>query len=113
MCDRVIIINEGRIVAHGTTSELERQAQGKQSVYVKMKGLKEKIHELLLDLPQVQEVKHKDTEAGDVFGFEIVVSGDSDIREIIFHRAVSANAQILEMSQEKVSLEEVFRQLTK
>lgn len=113
MCNRVIIINEGRIVAHGTTNELERQAQAKQSVYVKMKGLKEKIHELLLDLPQVEEVTHKDTEGTDIFGFEIVVASESDIREVIFHRAVSANAQILEMRQERVSLEDVFRQLTR
>jgi len=48
-CDRVIIINEGQIVAQGTTQELERQAHGKQSVFVKMKGIKDKIQQLLLE----------------------------------------------------------------
>ena len=111
-CNRVIIINEGKIVASGTTEELERQAQGKQSVYVKMKGLKDKIHQLLLDLPQADDVAYRDTEGVDVFGFEIVVKGDEDVREHIFRRAVQANAPILEMRQERVSLEDVFRQLT-
>lgn len=114
-CDRVIIINEGKIVASGTTDELERQAQGSQSVYVKMRGLKDKIHQLLLDLPQADEVSHKDTEGTDGFGFEVLVKPDvnEDVRELIFRRAVQANAPILEMRLEKVSLEEVFRKLTK
>ncbi len=116
-CDRVIIINEGKIAAQGTTDELERQAQGRQSVYVKMRGLKDKIHQLLLDLPLTDEVSHKDTEGTDGFGFEILVKIDvddsEDIRELIFRRAVQANAPILEMRLERVSLEEVFRQLTK
>jgi len=116
-CDRVIIINEGKIVAQGTTEELERQAQGSQSVYVKMRGLKDKIHQLLLDLPSAAEVSHKDTEGIDAFGFEILVKTNvdvsEDVRELIFRRAVQANAPILEMRLERVSLEEVFRQLTK
>jgi ABC-2 type transport system ATP-binding protein len=112
LCNRVIIINEGKLVAQGTVDELERQAQGKQSVYVKMKGLKEKIHQLLLDLPQAEEVNHRDTEGMEMFGFEIVVRGDADVRESIFHRAVEARTPILEMRLEKVSLEDVFRRLT-
>jgi ABC-2 type transport system ATP-binding protein len=111
-CDRVIIINEGKIVAQGTTEELERQTKGQRSVYVKMKGLKDKIHQLLLDLPQAQEVNHRDTEGTEIFGFEIIIKGDNDIREQIFRKAVQANSPILEMRQEHVSLEDVFRQLT-
>lgn len=113
MCNRVIIINEGSIVAEGTTEELERQAQGKQTVYVKMKGLREKIHEALLDMPHAHEVTHRDTESVDVFGFEIVVDASHDIREAVFRRAVTHNAPILEMRVERISLEDVFRQLTK
>lgn len=113
VCDRVIIINEGRIVAHGTTAELERQSESAQSVYVKMRGLKEKIHQLLLDLPDIHEVRHRDTESADIFGFEVTATGSLDIRERIFRRAVSLDTPILEMRVERVSLEEVFRQLTK
>lgn len=113
ICSRVIIINEGKIVAEGTTEELERQVQGKQAVYVKMKGLKEKIHNLLLDLPiAVDEVKHKDTEGEQAYGFEVTISGDQDAREIIFQKAVLAACPILEMRLERVSLEDVFRKLT-
>ena len=113
LCTRVIIINEGKIVAHGTTAELEQQSQGKQSVFVKMRGLKERIHELLLDLPQAEMVHHRETEGVDIFGFEIVVKGSEDIREALFHRAVSAQTPILEMRHERMSLEDVFRELTK
>ncbi len=113
VCDRVIIINEGRIVAQGTTAELERQAAGRQSVYVKMRGLKEKIHQLLLDIHDINEVQHRDTESVDIFGFEVMAPGSSDIRERIFRRAVSLDTPILEMRVERVSLEEVFRQLTR
>jgi len=111
-CDRVIIINEGKIAAQGTTQELERQAKGQRAVYVKMKGLKEKIHQLLLDLPEVDDVLHKDSEGVSVFGFEVASQCDNDLRELIFHQAVKANVPILEMHQKQVSLEDVFRQLT-
>lgn len=112
-CNRVIIINEGQIVAEGTTEELERQAQGRQSVFVKMRGLKDKIHQLLLDLPTAEQVTHRETEGADIFGFEVTVSGDRDIREIIFERAVAQRTPLLEMRIERVSLEDVFRRLTK
>jgi len=117
-CDRVIIINEGQIVAQGTTQELERQAHGKQSVFVKMKGIKDKIQQLLLDLPAADEVVHRGSEAQNIFSFEIIIKNElsesePDIRELIFHQAVKANAPILEMRQERISLEDVFRQLTK
>lgn len=112
-CDRVIIINEGQIVAQGTTAELERQAQGKQSLYVKMRGIKEKIHQLLMDLPTTEDVIYRDSEAENVNGFEIIVKSDHDMRELIFRRAVESNSPILEMRVEKVSLEDVFRELTK
>ncbi len=112
ICDRVIIVNEGRIVAQGTTAELERQAAGRHTVYVKMRGLKEKIHQLLLDLPDIHEVRHKDSEGAEIFGFDVIVHSGADVREFIFRRAALFDAPILEMRRETVGLEEVFRQLT-
>ena len=113
MCNRVIIINEGVIVAQGTTHELERQTAGNQTVYVKMKGMQNTIHNLLLDIPNAHEVIHKDKEGADIFGFEVVILGTDDVREIIFHKAVFAHTPIIEMRLERISLEDVFRQLTK
>lgn len=113
MCNRVIIISDGKIVAQGTVDELERQAQGRQSVYVKMKGIREKIHELLLDLGDVSHVEHKDTESEEIYGFEIVIKGEDDIREKIFRQAVRHETPILEMRLQRIGLEDVFRQLTK
>ena len=110
-CDRMMIIDNGRLQVIGTAHELARQAQGGAIVHVRMTG----------DAEAAAEVVRKSL--ADV---EIVISEedgvsrltlshpdhDARLAEAMFHAAVKSDGVILEMRPEKATLEDVFRRLT-
>lgn len=111
-CDRVVIINNGKIAAEGTTAELTAKASKKEILYVKVKGPADDVIEKLRIMENVEHVSKKDKEADDVIGYQITVGGSADIREYVFMTIVKNNWSMLEMRREGVSLEDVFRELT-
>ena len=112
-CDRVIIINDGKIVGQGTPRELTAGATGNDSMYVKIKGDVDKITEEVAKLADVLDVAKADKESEDVRGYKLSITAGSDIREELFKLAIDNNWSILESKKEVASLEDVFRKLTK
>lgn len=106
ICDRVIIINNGQIVADKPTSQIQSVTEHAQLVIAKFKSKP--------DLEQLNKLKGvisvSETENNT---FKIEGQLDSDLREDIFHFAVKNNHVIVEMYQETFHLEDVFQQLTK
>lgn len=111
-CDRVVIINKGKIVAKGTINELEKQARNKQTIYTKIKGPSALVVKQLTDLDGVTSAQEIDQEKEDIHGYRVEATGEHDLREHIFNIAVKNNWPLLELRGETVSLEDVFRELT-
>ena len=103
MCDRVIIINKGEIVADKYLKEL-RQDQN-QIVVVEFDYRVEDT--FLLKLPKVSTVKN--TEG---FVYEITFSTKEDMRSYVFDFAHDNDLKILQLNQKNASLETLFRELT-
>ena len=112
-CDRVVIIDKGKIVGAGTPEELQAQAQGKEVIHTVIKGPKDDIMRELKNIAEVSEVKERGKHADDKHTYQVEITKGHDLREIIFDLAVANNWKILEMRLEQVSLEDVFRELTK
>lgn len=112
-CDRVIIINNGKIVGEGSPSELAAKAGSKEIIYVKIKGPKSAILEKLQVLDNVIKVEAKDKENDEIFGYEIEPKTGVDLREQLSMTVMNNGWSILEFSKKSVSLEDVFRELTK
>jgi ABC-2 type transport system ATP-binding protein len=112
-CDRVIIINNGKIVGEGSPSELMAKAGSRDLIYVKIKGPKERVKEKLSALPNVVKVDQKDQESDEITGFEIEPAAGVDLREALSKAMMEENWSILEFSKKSISLEDVFRELTK
>jgi len=112
-CSRVIIINNGKIAATGTPKELASKLRGKNILYVKIKGPKEKVLECLNDMENVETVGEKDRENSDIIGYEIVVKGDADLREYLFMTIARQGWSVLESRQDEASLEDASREITK
>jgi ABC-2 type transport system ATP-binding protein len=112
-CNRAIIINNGKIVTEGKPSELAQKIGGKEKIYVKIKGPKEKILEVLNAMDNVEAVEAKDEESSDIHGFEITPKSGIDLRENLSTTVMKNDWSILEFSKRTVSLEAVFRELTK
>jgi len=112
LCDRVLIIDRGRLIAEGTPKELEERSRGRSHLTVSFKhggnGLANGIAERLAALPGVGAVAALD-EPG---RFRLDVEPDQDAREAVFQLAVGSGLVLLELAEKKVSLEDVFVRLT-
>ena len=114
-CDRVIIINEGTIVADGTLEQLQQDFRGSEKISLELKtratNAMTEIYPKFKDIQHVDSVEYSGQE-GEVHKFSILAEKGFDIREEIFRRAVSEGWILMEMSRKATSLEEVFHKLT-
>ena len=105
ICDRVIIINKGEIVADDKLSSLQSAAGGQQSVTVEFK---EKIDEALLkNLSGVTAVKNLQSSI-----FNLQCSSAESVKKQLLQLAIDKNLNIVSLQSAEQSLEEVFRTLT-
>lgn len=105
ICDRVIIIKKGQIVADNSASELQYDA-GLQVVYAEFDGAVSR--NVLQKIPNVSKVqKVTDT------SFLIESQGEGDLRKAIAVFAQQNNLLVITLRTEEKTLEEVFKELTK
>jgi ABC-2 type transport system ATP-binding protein len=112
ICDTVMIISKGRLVASDTPENLSALATGKNIVNMTIKGERENIESALTPFFGQAEFKiapsKRETGAYDVK----LESGESDLREPIFYAMSEKRLPILSMDRVTMSLEEVFLELT-
>jgi ABC-2 type transport system ATP-binding protein len=116
-CGRIIIINEGKLVADDKTETLTTGQTGTViKVLVKAKTLaldEGKVRGIFANLPGISAVDRHDSEGGGTLGFSLRATGASDPREAIFAAAVTNDFVLLDLHRERVSLEDTFRRLTR
>lgn len=106
LCDRVIIINKGKIVTDKQTSKLQQGDEQRMLISIEFdKPTEEK---KLKGLQGVESVKHIKGNS-----WRLVTKPDMDIRPVLFKFAVENGLSILEMQREEKKLEDVFKELTK
>jgi ABC-2 type transport system ATP-binding protein len=109
-CDRILIINQGRIVADGTAAKLRNQAQGKQVLHLQIEdGDPDEVIGKLQTLPGVQLVDFLDAARG---RFELQSAPDSRLNRSVFELCVRNNWILTEMIPFETKLEDIFRDLT-
>ena len=111
VCDRIVIINEGKIVADGSTEELQSAFQNKTKLILELIAPKNEIIEISDNINETSILSisplNKTT-----FKVEIEFDSANDIRTEIFNFIKSKDWILLEMRRENISLEAVFRNLT-
>ena len=110
-CSRIVIINQGRIVADDTPEGLQADAAGRNVVLTTFKTEAKDVAAKAKTLPGMDEVRLIPSAHGQV-RLRIQSSARSDPREEIFRLAVKENWVLLEMNLEAHSLEDVFHKLT-
>lgn len=113
-CDRVLIINDARLVASGTTDELINRAKGADVVTAGIRGPEEAVYQALREADFVGEFRKikEEPEGEDAWLSLEIESTSGDIREKLFRLVVEKNWSMRELKLEKMSLEEVFAKLT-
>lgn len=110
VCDSVMIIAHGRLVANGTPEELTRLFAGEQEIHMELKGNEDAVRSALGALENAAAADIA-SENG-VTRATLRPENGADIREAVFRACAKANLPILEMHTERASLEEIFLELT-
>lgn len=112
VCDYVLIISHGRLVASDTPDNLSRLAEGSNTLNMLIKGEKELIENGLKEIDKVKETELGSNEEEGVWNVSVSTEEQEDIREEVFLKMAELHCPILEMKSKKVSLEEIFLELT-
>lgn len=112
ICDYVLIISHGKLVASDTPDNLGKLAAGSNNLNLLVKGEKSRIRQLLEEISGVKEISIE--KKSDQEGWNVTVSTEenADIREEVFFKMAENHYPILEMQSQKISLEEIFLELT-
>lgn len=112
VCDYVLIVSHGRLVASDTPDNLSRLAEGSNTLNMLIKGEKELIENGLKEIDKVKETELGFNEEEGVWNVSVSTEEQEDIREEVFLKMAELHCPILEMKSKKVSLEEIFLELT-
>jgi len=105
ICDRVIIINKGKIVADDKTSFLQQKSDSETIILVEFdKAVTSEKLSTITGIKKVLAVNDKT--------YKVIGPKGQDLRPLIFNFAVQNNLAVITMQKEENSLESVFRQLT-
>lgn len=112
MCDHVLIIDKGKLVASDSPENLSKLMTGDNSLELTIKGREEDIRKAFDMVENIQEVIYHDSLVKGACDVTVKVSGEQDIRENIFFALAEMKCPILKMQSGNMSLEEVFLKLT-
>ncbi len=110
MCQKVIIINKGKVVAIDTPNNLENKI-ARNSIVINIEDPNENIEKIKEKIPEIIEIKFINKLEKDIKQYEIFVKENADIRKKIFEILPQENISILELKNSEVGLEEAFIKL--
>lgn len=110
MCQKVIIINKGKIVAIDTPNNLENKI-ARNSIVINIEDPNENIEKIKEKIPEIIEIKFINKLEKDIKQYEIFVKENADIRKNLFEILPQENISILELKNSEVGLEEAFIKL--
>lgn len=111
ICNRVIIINNGKIVAIDTPENLEKKVVKDNSVYVTVEDNDNKIETIKEKLPEIKEIKLVTENEDKTKKYIITADEDVDLRKSIFETFAKEGITIFEMKKSDATLEDAFMQL--
>ncbi len=110
ICERVLIIHEGKIVAEDTPGNLAQRLQGVDQLQVEARGPVQEVLAVLRSVPGVAEVTHRLQQGRSVY--TVQVQRGQDLRDAISRAIVSNGWSLLSMQLVSMSLEDIFLRLT-
>ena len=112
VCDYVLIISHGKLVASDTPENLSKVMTGMNSLELTVKGEEAVIRDALGMVENIENIAYHSSMTEGAHDFTIKISGDMDMRENIFFALSEVKCPILRMQPTNMSLEEVFLKLT-
>jgi ABC-2 type transport system ATP-binding protein len=107
ICDRVLIINKGKIIAEDTPENLQSRVLGAERILLRVRGDADGLETIVKQVRGTRKVKVADETA-----VEFELSAGQDVRPQVARAVVEAGYELLEMRPVGMSLEEIFLELT-
>jgi len=110
-CQRVVVINAGKIVAVGTPDELTRRLQGFETILLTVEGTATEVTDKLQRVGGVNQVEARETSDGRVT-YEVHAEKGKDVRAELARAVVESGWKLYELRGSGLSLEDIFLKLT-
>ena len=108
VCDRIVIINRGRIVANEKTAEISRAVQGAGKLSVKICGPEKEVLTALKAIPGVQSAMVLGAQDSDSITYYVESERGLDIRKVLFRTVAQKGWAIIGMEAMGINLEDIF-----
>ena len=112
ICERVLVINNGQIVADNTPENLSASLSKERKLALRILGEKDKVLSALEELKNIKNVETLDENEPGAYDYLIEAQPNEDVRQAIFHKLAEAELPILMMKPLDLSLEDIFLKLT-
>jgi len=108
-CDRVVIINQGSVVAEDTVENLTNRMRGGERILLQVEAAEEALRKALQPISDIRSIKIESEHNGVL---QAVVESEKDLRKELARHIVSANLGLLELAMDRFTLEDIFLHLT-
>jgi ABC-2 type transport system ATP-binding protein len=112
VCDKIVIINKGKIVADGTAGTLSAGLSSEHNLTLRVEGTPSDIKKLLSGTAGVVKVIECGESEPGAHDYRVEAKAGTDIRRDIFRKLANRNFPVLMMKSNELTLEEVFLRLT-
>jgi ABC-2 type transport system ATP-binding protein len=112
-CDRVVIIDKGKIVANDRMENLKQSAGKTHFIHLDiLKANFQDVHDRLIGIDGVSEIEKINEKPNGPLSVKVACKSDSDLRESVYHAIKPTDWVLIEFHQETKTLETIFRELT-
>lgn len=112
VCDKIVVINEGKVVANDTEENLSRKLSGDHKLSVTVEGDKEQVLRTIQSIDGIDSVVLDAEHKNNVCDYRIEAKEGMDIRRELFRKIAEKGWYILELKSSELSLEDIFLKLT-
>ncbi len=108
MCEKVIILNKGKLIAIDTPKNLENKVSKNNVVLVTVEDSENKIKNVVKEIPEIMEIKLIKKNDDNTIQYSLTAKENSDIRKIVFEKFAKEGITIFELKKSETTLEDAF-----
>ena len=113
MCEKVIILNKGKLIAIDTPENLENKVSKNNVILVTVEDSENKIKNVVKEIPEITEIKLIKKNDDNTIQYSLTAKENSDIRKIVFEKFAKEGITIFELKKSETTLEDAFIDLIK
>ena len=111
ICNKVIIINKGKIIAIDTPENLENKVANNNNLYITVEDKENKIEKVKETIPEIKKIELIQENEDGTKQYVIEANKDVDLRKAVFSEFAKENITIFEMKKADITLEDAFMKL--